>query len=59
MQQAGQGICEQTLCSWHTRSMLSRTLAGALVFQALPAPTRSEAGRELKSVWSTKLQSLR
>jgi len=31
MQQAEQGICTQTLCSWHTRGVLSRTLAGALV----------------------------
>jgi len=31
MQQAEQGICKQTLCSWHTRGVLSRTLAGALV----------------------------
>ena len=44
MPQAEQGICTQTLCSRHTRGVLSRTLAGALVSQA---PAQKE-GNEIR-----------
>ena len=44
MPQAEQGICTQTLCSRHTRGVLSRALAGALVSQA-PA---QKAGNEIR-----------
>ena len=44
MPQAEQGICTQTLCSRHTRGVLSRALAGALVSQA---PAQKE-GNEIR-----------
>ena len=56
MQQAEQGICKLTLCSCHTRGVLSRTLAGALVSQTpllrLPEGSR-QPEREIS--WLSRL----